>query len=738
MDNNYSDKIFLDNLDLSLPQFKKAKLYFKDENFHSAALEAAEQLFKNPFPLHPFDEKDILPIATYIKKNWPNQFKYLKAYVDNCLIPEVPIRPKNLNDEEYAIRYSNAIETHKRRASGCFILMRLYHLTGDKKYFLKFIEIAKYAIETLAELQDGDHPPSFAWHPKPGEISGHDPGHVGEELILALPLYRALLNAEQKLYFAKLFLKIADFNYRAISKDCQFNIPMHLLTTSHCISCVFPQFIKSRLWKAWARKRIVNDYTCDYNATRDGYFREGIGYQNVVHNLLLKNLRFWKATGDKIPKEILKVSEKSFEFATKILRLDGTFPIVADASTYGSHERHIVYHEMLHYAGIFFNRPDFINYAGTPYKEEPLEILFWDMGWSGIQKWQKIKTIPRQKKLQLPHDIRNSGFQIFGKGTVSNGHQGVLSYASNINHAHFDVGSIDIWGYGRPLITDPGFAGYNIINQAVDLSDRSHNMTLLSRVKPLGPRLEGNHHCPTTQVLHQKNIQLATIENRLYETHLVQRTFCFIDTGNKNEPDEPIWVVLDTIKRKIPWPGKDEPYELAETFFHLNAPDSELGVDDENYTIWSKHSGKNQMIKRYKGQDIFFQGDYKLIDFHNHVKAIEGSDNNANIQISAIPKKNVYDYTFAMRTGTSFTCQYGGRVKRPMVTYMYSGDLPYTIAYVLMPFKGLRQKSFAHVTGEHQGNNIDIMIKSNNNLTKLKLSSVNSAKPKITYSRIKI
>lgn len=712
-----------------------AKLLNLKKDYHAAAIEAAEQLFKNPFEFHPFHEEDIPKITGFMKKNCAQQIKYLKAYADNSLLPEIPVRPKGITDEEYAIRYLNAIDTHKNRASGGYILLRVYHLTGEKKYFDGFLKIAEFAIKHLAELQDGDHPPSFIWHPNPGPTSGHDPGHVGEELLLSLPLYRTLLTAEQKVFFAKAFLKIADFNYRAISKDCQFNIPLHLITTSHCISCVFPQFIKSGIWKAWARNRIVNDFTCEYNATKDGYFREGIGYQNVVHNLILKNLIFWKATGDKIPKNILKVSEKSFEFATKILRLDGTFPIEADAGPYGSHERHIVYHELLHLAAVFYKRPDFIKAAGSPWKEEPSEILFWDMGWDGIQKWQKMKKAPRQKRIQLPHDLRHSGFQVIGKGDFSNCQQALLTYACNINHAHLDVGSIDIWGYGRPLITDPGFAGYSAISQAVDISDRSHSLTMLSRVKPLGPRLEGNHHCPTSQVIHKNDIQYATFENKLYETHIVQRTVCLIAPGKNDDLQESIWVILDTVKRKIPWPGKDEPYELAETYFHLNAPDSELGVEEKTHTIWSKHSGQNQKIKRYKGEDIFLNNDFKLFDFHNYVKAIEGSDSNANIQISAIPKKNDYDYTFGMRPGTSFTCQYGGRVKRPMVNYMFSGDLPYTCAYVLIPFKGVRNKPFAQVSGEHIKTSILAEIISPSFITSIDISNTNSTKPKISFHR---
>ena len=703
--------------------------------FKEAALDAAEQLFKNPFPFHPFNENDIQPISKYLNKSCSAQVKILKEYSDNCLLPDTPIKIKHINDEEFNSRYLSPISTHKGRASGGYSLCRLYHLTGDKKYIDGFIKIAEYAVKKLAELQDGDHPPSFAWHPNPGQTSGHDPGHVGEELLMALPLYRAVITTEQKLFFAKMFLKIADFNYRAVGKDSQFNIPMHLITTSHCISCVFPQFKKAATWKAWARHRIVSDYSSAFNTTSDGYFREGIGYQNVVHNLILKNLMFWKATGEKIPKSLLKISEKSFEFATKILRVDGTFPLMADTNPYGFHERHIVYQELLNVAAVFFNRPDFLNAVGSPYKEEPLEILHWDMGWAGIQKFNKMKKIPRQKRTQQPHDLSNSGYQVLGKGLFKNSHQGVLTYACNINHAHFDVGSIDIWGYGRPLITDPGFASYNTICLAVDTRDTSHNMTILSRVKPLGPRIEGTHHCTTTQVIHKNDIQCATFINKLYETHTIQRTICFIAPGKIDDIKEPIWVILDTVKRKIPWPGKDEPYELAETIFHLNAPDSELGIDKESQTIWSKHSGKNRTIKRYEGDDINFQRSFKEFDFQNYVKAIEGSDSDANIQISGISKKNDFDYIYGMRPGVSFTCQYGGRVKRPSVTFMYDGNLPYTSAYILIPFKGVRNKPFAKVAGEFVKNKITASVESVKFLTKINISNFNSTKPTISYTR---
>jgi hypothetical protein len=732
-----SDKIFLENLDLQLPIFEPALQFYQRKKYAEGAINAAEALFGNPFLNHPLIENDIPHIAAYLNTYKKNLVKNLKTYADCCLLTESPIRPDNLTDEEYANRYLAAYRAHKSRGSGAFILIRLFHLTGETKYFDGFIKLAEFSIAKLAEPQDGDHPPTVGWHPKPGEISGHDPGHITEELIIALPFYRNQLNSQQKLFFLKFFMKMADFCHRTIGKDVQFNIPFHLITATHLVACVFPEFKNTNLWKNWSRKRMVEDYTGKFNVTSDGYFREGVGYQSVVHNLLFKNLKFWKASGDKVPLALLKVSEKSFEFVTKVYRLDGTFPLMGDSGAYSSHERHITGNELINVAAVFFNRFDFLNATNSPRKEDPMEILYWDMGWDGIQKWKLFKKPLLNKQNQLPHDLSNSGFQVLGKGNSTSGHQGVLSYACNINHAHFDVGSIDIWGFGRPLITDPGFSGYSTISQAVDIRDSSHSMTILSRVKPLGPRLESNNHTKTTQVIHKPDLQYATCINPLYESHSIQRTMCFICPGKGNDFNEPFWLILDTVKRKFPWPTKTDPYEIAETNFHLNAPDSELGFDYETKTVWSKHTGKNRKINRYGGEDINFSNEPKSFDFHNYIKTIEGSDSDANIQISAIPMKNNFDYTFDIRTNTGFTCQYGGRIKRPAVSYMYNGNLPYTCAFVLFPFKGVSNKAVVKVNGDYERNNILATVESKKFKTKIKILNYNTTKPSITFKREK-
>lgn len=735
MKNLDSDKVFLENLDLQLPNFKTALHYYQKKKYAEGAIIAAEMLFEKPFLNHPFIESDIPFIAEYLNTNKKNLVKKIKTYADCCLLTDTPIRPNNLTNEEYANHYLAAYRTHKTRGSGAFTLIRLFHLTGEKKYFDGFITLAEYSVGKLADPQDGDHPPSVIWHPKPGEISGHDPGHVTEELIIALPFYRDLLNAKQKLFFLKVFSKLADFCHRSVGKDVQFNIPFHLITATHLVACVFPEFKSSKTWKNWARNRITEDYTGKFNVTPDGYFREGVGYQSVVHNLLFKNLKFWKASGDKIPHALLKVSEKSFELITKLYRLDGTFPLIGDSGAYSNHERHITGNELINVAAVFFNRFDFLYAANSPRHGEPMEILYWDMGWSGIQKWKSFKKELPSRQNQLPHDLKNSGYQIFGKGNCSIGHQGVLSYACNINHAHFDVGSIDIYGFGRPLITDPGFSGYSVISQAVDTKDSSHSTTILSRVKPLGPRLENNNLTKTTQVLHKSDIQYATCLNPLYEAHSVQRTVCFICPGKSSDFNEPFWLILDTVRRKFPWPTKTDPYEIAETNFHINAPDSELGFDYETKTVWSKHTGKNRMLNRYESEDINFAKEPKKFDFHNYIKAIEGSDNNANIQISAIPMKDNFDYNFDIRTRESFTCQYGGRVKRPSVSYMYSGNLPYTCAFVLFPFKGVSKSAVVKVSGDYQKNCLLATVESKKFKTNIKINNFDSLKPKITFKR---
>ncbi|PCJ58813.1 MAG: hypothetical protein COA79_12140 [Planctomycetota bacterium] len=732
---NFSDKEFIEEVDLSNPNYNNASSLYKQKKYQEGAEEVAEVLFSTSVS-HPLLSDDIPWISDYLNKNFPKQIKEMVSIADSTFLKDIPTKPKDVNQEKFNLVYKGVANTRKKRCSAAYNVIRLFHITGKKKYLEGFIKLVHNSIESLPELQEGRHAPAFSWHSFAyGRVPGHDTGHIGEELMMAFPFFKDHLNSKEKLFLAKVFFQLARFNYFAAGKDAMFNIPLHLISTTHLVAGIFKDFKQSSKWLKWARSRIADDFTSKYNVNEEGYFKEGVGYQRVVHNLLIKNLYYWKGTGDKIPSKLWKNVEKSFEFSSMICRNNGIAPLLADTGVYSHHEGHTAHNEMLHLAAVFFNRPDFLNRTGFFDRSEAHEILFWEMGKKGIQHWHKMKKPKFNQKIQGCYAFNKSGYQILGAGKGLDSVALNLTYALNINHAHNDVGSLDVWGYGRPLITDPGFSGYNIISQAHDTIGESHSMVTLGRYKPLGPRLEGSSWTKTTQVIHSPSINYVTAINNLHESHSIIRTAALIGKVKNNEMDEPFWIILDTVKRSKKWPGKTEPYEIVDNRFHFNAPESELGVDLKNLTVWSKHSDKIKNLNRYAGEDLFFARQSTSFNFKNYVAANHDTDSNANIQVTAIGEENNQDYALGMKLLTSFTCQYGGRVKRPAVQFSYNGELPFTCAYVLFPFKGIKSKAPVKITGSHLKNEIIIEVNARKFKTVINLKSIRTSKPIITYKQ---
>jgi hypothetical protein len=760
------DSQFLDLVNLNYSSMRRARQLAGRGRIKAAACEAARAMFARPLR-HPVREAEIPALARIIKRRWPAQVDYLTRLAENYLLVE-PARSglvcgENL-EEEHAL-YRSCWRPWKRRGDSLHTLARLYRLTGRRKYLRVAVRDMRRIVAAMPALPDGEHVGAFNWHPH-GDIGSHEPGHVAEKVCHALPYLRADLSAEEALLFAKALLAMAEFNFRTCRLDVPHNITLHMLAGCLLVGLCLPALKPARKWVRFIQRRLETDFAGRPFATPDGYMGEGFSYQNVNQNLMQVCLRYLLAAGRKVSPCLIKSCERSFEFAAAITRTDGKYPLFGDCHSHGSHEHYIHAHEMLHYAAAFFRRADFKAAAGSPYGEDPMEYNLWLMGLDGLAWWDATRVAPRSERRLRPHDMRASGFQFFGLGRGLNGHSGMFACAATHNHAHRDFGSIDLYGLGRPLLTDSSVTSYGEDSYR---SERAHNTVVPVRRSPLGPRLDRPDHVRALFVVHEQTIQAACMEHDLYETHRVRRTVCLVNAGAVLSPadrsrtaarsgagrdwgrdsehgagasagrrsgDMPaFWLVVDHVERSYPYPADAEPQDFLETYFHFAAPQTQLGRDRTAMTCWSRFDPGGAVLLRYAPADAAFKGKPQRVRLADYLRAYEDVTSDANIQVTAVPPKR-RDYIMDMRLFHGFTGDYHGRVKRPAMAYRWRGLLPFDAAYVLVPFRGVRSRPYAKVAGQWTGTgDLAVTVHSPQGSIRVTTHGLQTAKPRFAVTR---
>ncbi len=778
-----SDSQFLEFVDLDLPAMRAAADLLRAGRTRAAARAAAAAMFERPLA-HPVREAEIPELAAIIRRRFPAQVDWLVRLADHYLLvgKVAPGLVCGSNHEEEQALYRSCGRNWKRRGEAVHALARLSHLAGDRRYRDAAVQAMRQFVKAMPALPDGEHAGAFSWHPHGDVLNSHDPGHAAEKICHALPYLRGSLSAEEALLFAKGLLAMADFDFRTCRHDVCHNITLHMLTGALLVGLCLPALKPARRWVEAIQRRLEDDFCGPAFVSADGYFGEGLGYQNVNHNLMQVCLRYLRAAGRKVSPRLARVCERSFELAAAVTRADGHTPLLGDCHAQMPHELYIQTRDMLHYAAVYFRRPDFKAAAGSPYREDPLEYNVWLMGLEGLAWWDSLPGVERRCRAAGPHDLRASGLQVFGLGRGLEAHSGLLACARAHNHAHADFGHIDVYGLGRPLLTDSSVTSYAENSYR---SERAHNTVVPVRRQPLGPRLDRLDHARTLFVVHAPQIQAACMEHDLYESHRIRRTVCLVDAGEVLGPtagtsgkrrrgdagtrrrgetaaeggsgfgvqgsgfgvqgsgknvraggrgatgslpasaaalstrhsslttqdsglstqDCPaFWLVIDRVERAFAYPGRGEPEDYLETYFHFNAPQSRLGRLPGELTCWSRFDPDGLVLLRYSPTDTAFAGKPQRVRLRDFLRAYEDSASDANLQVSAvIPPDGDRRYIMDLRLLEGFTGEYHGRVKRPVAAFRWRGFLPFEAAYVLVPFRGVRDEPYAAVTGQWNG-----------------------------------
>ena len=178
--------------------------------------------------------------------------------------------------------------------------------------------------------------------------------------------------------------------------------------------------------------------------------------------------------------------------------------------------------------------------------------------------------------------------------------------------------------------------------------------------------------------------------------HLIQRAMALVSPRGRKSP-EAFWLIWDYMKFRRPWPaGANEPIEMVDTTFPFHAPGCGAKISSDGRSAWSQYDGPEGLpfVQRGPMRKEYAEGN-------------ELSDSDANIQITRIATKGSgAACDIEMRAGQ--TIAHGGGsgafVPRPMAVFRWRGYLPHVSAFVLVPFRGVRDSEFAQVSGETDAN----------------------------------
>ena len=297
-----------------------------------------------------------------------------------------------------------------------------YHECRDLRYAKKWIELTESWIETV--------PINF--------LTSDVAGRRIQNWIFAHYFFVSA-NADLELssdFYCKFLISI----YEQTNHLCQNLTPARNHRTLELyaiflVAVVFPEFKDAGRWLQFSIEELVKNILSDLND--DGVHCE---QSTDYHHLVLKNYlgirRLAKLNGIEMPREMDDRIKKALEFSMYVHRPDGSIPSLSDGDS-----------------RCFF---DLLRQGFDLYKDERM-LYVATKGKHGTPPDHRSKAFPKSGYYiqrsgwgQNSEAFEDARYLIFDCGPLGQG-----------NHGHFDLLSIEVAAYGKPLIVDPGRYTYD-------------------------------------------------------------------------------------------------------------------------------------------------------------------------------------------------------------------------------------------------------------------------------------
>jgi hypothetical protein len=568
--------------------------------------------------------------------------------------------------------------THRHQAM--VLASRLFALTGDRRYLGLSVGLIQAFVQQAPPCPDGSEP---AWASWMAGYTGMDvvwASHVMENWLLALPLLQPHLADEDYLVFLKALACGADYHWNCWQHNFFHNYTRHGVRAAAGVGLALPMFKDARKWLQLGIDRFFGDMTSPPLCLDDGYTRESIGYEAVNAYVAAKWYLLCRTHGIAVPADYERRLQAMFDFAARIIKPDGSHPCQGESSPDSSHEHYILAHEMLHIGAALFDRPDWRAVAGSLNDDRLAPEWLWIVDPRLYAKWKEMPQANFAARAMLSGRGQSKFCTLrSGKGPDS---LCVQTWALNPrNHGHHDALHLEVYGLGRTLVSDAGFASYAADCRQRDWQPQRHSSIHLVGMTQAAKQFYNDSY--TREILWHEDETIAAcgLESRLYLDYTVRRFVILLKADH-------VIAVVDTVCEDPAAPMPAAPFAGIETRFAFHTPVIAAGRD--GLAMWSQHKPTASALLHQPTDTVLAGKDAQPFNWSDICRILGWGESDANVLIRPLLHQDL----LAVCVRKDWLCVPGGIIPRPVALYTQAGPLPVLQAWEVQPFHGTGMPDF--------------------------------------------
>lgn len=563
-----------------------------------------------------------------------------------------------------------------RRHQAMVLASRLFALTGERRYLGLCAGLMLAFVQEAPPCPDDSEP---AWAGWMAGYTGMDviwASHVMENWLLALPVLQPHLADEDYLVFLKALACGADYHWRSWQDHFFHNYTRHGVRAAAGVGLAFPMFKDSRKYLQLGIDRFFGDMTSPPNCLEDGYTRESISYEHVNTYVACKWYLLCRTHGIDVPGDYERRLRAMFDLAARTLKPDGSHPVQGESYADSSHEHYVLGHELLQVGAAVFDRPDWRAVAGSLQDDRLAPEWLWIVEPGVYEQWKAMpKACLASRAMASGH-----GESKFCTLRAGRGLDALCAQTWGLNprnHGHYDALHVEVYGLGRTLISDAGFASYAGEYRQREQQPQRHSSVHLIGMQQAVKQFYNDGY--TREVLWHEDEAVAAcgLQSRLYLDYVIQRFVVLIKAENTI-------AVVDTVRQETAAPMQAAAFAGLEARFAFHTPAMEVGR--EGLATWSRHvPGASARLHEATDSTLTGKG-ARQFPWAEISRVLGWGDSEANVLVRPV----LQEEALSVEVLRDWVCVPGGIIPRPMAVYTYKGPLPYMQVWEVHPFRGLR------------------------------------------------
>ncbi len=583
-------------------------------------------------------------------------------------------------------RNLRAMQTNRHQAMRA--AARLFALTGDRRYLDLAVDLIRTFVREAPPCPDGPAPAWASWMAGYTGMEVIRASHVMENWLLALPILVPHLSDEDCLVFLKALACGADYHLNCWRHGFFHNYTRHGVRAAAGVGLALPMFRDARKWLQLGIDRFFGDMTEPPDCLDDGYTRESLGYQCVNAYVTAKWYLLCRAHGIEVPEAYVSRLQAMFDLAARAIKPDGSHPCQGETTPDNAHEHYILEHEMLHLGAALFDRPDWRAAAGSLNDDRLASDWLWLID---PRDYDRYKTMPaaRLQDRSLPAGRSECKLYTLRAGRGMDALCVQTWGLSPRNHGHHDALHLEVYGLGRTLISDSGFASYSAGLREHACQPQRHSSIHLAGLHPGSLHIH-NDACTRELLWHEDDDVIACgLDNRLYMDYAIRRFAVLLK-------QQGVVAVVDTVRPAPQTPEAPAACKAIETRFAFHTP--VMDVAREGLAIRSQHV-PDAPVRLHVPNDRDAAGEGgALYGWSEICRALNWSQSEANAQVRPL----LTDPNLSLAVQQDVVCVAGGTVDRPVAVYSRrcgsaggdraggaaGGGWPYVQAWEVRPVQG--------------------------------------------------